>query len=518
MKSLNFIHRRPILTISVLSVFGLAAILSNMAYLSNSIKKDLALKYADSYLIALNTFHSLYSTEIIERVKGKGVEISSNYKNIPDAIPFPVTFSIELANKIAETESGVTTRLYSNYPFATRMNGGPIDKYESMSLNHFQSTQAKNQAYIRYEKLKGQDTLRFSRALIMKESCVNCHNKHPDSTKRDWTVGDVRGVRVVNIPLNLSNDLEQDGWVMTLAVMVAMVSIGLAFIFIIIQALRSSVRTLSLTNSSYGRFVPHEFLSHLNKKSIIDVNLNDNVEKQMTILFSDIRSFTSLSEGMTPKENFQFINDYLGLMGPIIRNNHGFIDKYIGDAIMALFENTDDAINASLQMLEALNKYNRENIGLLPHELNIGIGIHRGHLRLGTIGEAGRMDGTVISDAVNLASRIESTTKVFGSQCLISKSALNDIDSKKQLDARWVGEIKVKGKENSVSLYEVYNGDSESSHSSKKLTYEIFEEAVRLYQMGSYDQAQGLFTECIEKSPSDKATEYYLTLCRKRIN
>ncbi|MCK5359469.1 MAG: DUF3365 domain-containing protein, partial [Gammaproteobacteria bacterium] len=280
----------------------------------------------------------------------------------------------------------------------------------------------------------------------MKKSCVDCHNTHPDSPKKDWKIGDMRGARVVNIPLDHAGDMARAGWLMTLTVMAGMFIMLIFFIYMIIQALRSSIRMLSKTNSSYDRFVPHEFLSYLNKQSIIDVELNDNVEKHMTILFSDIRSFTSLSEGMSPQENFQFINDYLGIMGPIIRHNNGFIDKYIGDAIMALFDHTDDAVNASLEMLDALDEYNQKNISSLPHELKIGIGIHRGKLRLGTIGEHGRMDGTVISDAVNLASRVEGATKAFGAYCLISESALYDIDAKEKLDLRLIGDVKVKGK------------------------------------------------------------------------
>lgn len=518
MKHMNIIHKRPILTIFLLFVLGVAAILGNMVYLSNSINKELALKYADSYLIALNTFHSFYSTEVVSRVKSNGGEISADYKNRPGAIPVPATFSIELASKITETESGVTTRLYSDFPFSTRINGGPKDEYESLALSHLRFADDKKQPFIRYEKINGQLTLRFAKALIMQESCVNCHNSHADSPKKDWKVGDVRGARVVNITLDNIHEIAQEGWLMTLGVMLAIVIISLLLIYIIIQALRSSIRMLSLTNTAYNRFVPHEFLSYLNKQSIIDVQLNDNIEKQMTILFSDIRSFTSLSEGMTPEENFQFINEYLGIMGPIIRHNNGFIDKYIGDAIMALFDNTDDALNASLQMFEALQEYNKNNISKLPHDLQIGIGIHRGKLRLGAIGEDGRMDGTVISDAVNLTSRIESATKTFGSQCLISESALHDIENKEQLEARLIGEVKVKGKLKSVTLFEVYNGNNCDMITLKNSSRESFEEAVHLVQLGFYDKARGLFSICVEKSPDDAAAIHYLNLCNQHLN
>ncbi|MEK8016252.1 MAG: adenylate/guanylate cyclase domain-containing protein, partial [Candidatus Parabeggiatoa sp.] len=153
-------------------------------------------------------------------------------------------------------------------------------------------------------------------------------------------------------------------------------------------------------NKAYERFVPHAFLSLLGKQSIIDINLGDQIETEMTIFFADIRGFTSISEQMTPQDNFDFINNYFGQMEPIIIQYQGIIDKYIGDAIMAVFPySADDAISAAITMLKTLVKYNQilQRAGLPT--LKIGIGIHTGPLMLGTIGGQKRMDGTVISDA-----------------------------------------------------------------------------------------------------------------------
>ena len=110
---------------------------------------------------------------------------------------------------------------------------------------------------------------------------------------------------------------------------------------------------------AYQRFVPEQLLRNLEKKSILDVKLGDQVQKEMSILFSDIRSFTTLSESMTPEENFRFVNSYLSRMGPLVREHHGYIDKYIGDAIMALFDRSpDDAVKTSVEMLATLREYN----------------------------------------------------------------------------------------------------------------------------------------------------------------
>ena len=194
------------------------------------------------------------------------------------------------------------------------------------------------------------------------------------------------------------------------------VSLGILIFFfvqaIVIQALLSSKS--SGRDVVYTRFVPKEFIKNLGKADIADVKLGDNVEKDMSILFSDIRGFTTLSEQMTPVQNFNFINSYLNVMGPVIRSHRGFIDKYIGDAIMALFDKSaDDAVMGAIAMLRQLGKYNegRKRAGYSPIE--IGIGINTGTLRIGTVGESGRMEGTVIGDAVNIASRTEGMTKIY---------------------------------------------------------------------------------------------------------
>ncbi len=211
---------------------------------------------------------------------------------------------------------------------------------------------------------------------------------------------------------------------------------------------------LSRYHIATSRFVPHELMRMLNKESIVDVQLGDQVQKTMTVLFSDIRSFTTLSETMTPLDNFKFINAYLSQMGPIIREHGGFIDKYMGDAIMALFEGgPDDAVRAGLAMLRQLEVYNegRKRAGYVPIE--IGIGINSGDLMLGTVGEQRRMEGTVISDTVNLASRLESLTKDYRLPLIISEYALKGLQG--PFETRFIDRLVVKGKSEPVSIYEV---------------------------------------------------------------
>jgi predicted ATPase/class 3 adenylate cyclase len=211
---------------------------------------------------------------------------------------------------------------------------------------------------------------------------------------------------------------------------------------------------LILLNKAYERFVPEDFLALLKKKSILDVALGDHTQMNMSVLFADIRNFTTRSEKMTPDDNFDFINSFLGIMVPIIKKHAGFVDKYIGDAIMALFpRNADDAILCALEMHEVLHEYNHSKPQLEPIE--IGVGINTGLLMLGTVGETNRMAATVISDAVNIASRVESQTKIYKAPILITENTYKKIKNPAMYEIELIDKVLVKGKTSEVIIYRV---------------------------------------------------------------
>ncbi|WP_293337989.1 ATP-binding protein [Microcoleus sp. CAWBG58] len=274
--------------------------------------------------------------------------------------------------------------------------------------------------------------------------------------------------------------------------------------------------SLAKLNAAYGKFVPHDFLKLLERPSIIEVKLGDNQEKNMTVLFADIRSFTVLSEQMTPAENFAFINSYLGRVSPAIRENNGFIDKYIGDAVMALFPTSpSDGVRAAIDMQKELSIYNeqREQNGLLP--IAIGIGLHAGNLMLGTIGERERMESTVISDAVNLASRLEGLTKVYGSGILVSGEIIDRLDDSETYNYRFVDRVTVKGKTTAVSVFEIYDAETEQSILLKQQTAEIFQEALNFYYQKKFVAAQKVFENILEINPEDLVATLYFKRSRK---
>ncbi len=264
-----------------------------------------------------------------------------------------------------------------------------------------------------------------------------------------------------------------------------------------------------------SRFVPNQFLSFLGYDSIVDVKLGDAVELEMSILFSDIRDFTTLSEQMTPEDNFKFINSYLSYMEPLIVENQGFIDKYIGDAIMALFsEGADNAVKAGIAMLHTLAEYNQHRVSMGDVPIQIGVGINTGSLMLGTVGGRNRMDGTVIGDAVNLAARIESLTKNYEVPLLITQQTVDGLRNPADYAIRVIDRVQVKGKSEWVTVYEVFDADLPFVKAGKLATLPVFTEALSLYNIYNFTEAVGLFADCLRQNPGDRVARIYLDRCQ----
>jgi len=280
------------------------------------------------------------------------------------------------------------------------------------------------------------------------------------------------------------------------------------------KELAGKSRQLRTAFEAFSRFVPREFLKCLNKENIVDVELGDNALRFMSILFSDIRSFTQLSEKMSPQENFKFLNAYLQRMNPFIWNNRGFVDKYIGDAIMALFPyGEESALSAAVEMLKYIPIYNTHRAGYNYDPIRIGIGIHTGPVMLGTIGHEIFMQGTVISDAVNIAANVERLTKVYRVSLIVTEQVITGIKEPERFRHRFLDKIKVKGKDVPVSIYEVYEGDYPSLAELKERTRKRFERAVHAFLQGSVRQALAIFNELWKSGRADPTLEYYIKRC-----
>lgn len=280
--------------------------------------------------------------------------------------------------------------------------------------------------------------------------------------------------------------------------------------------LKKLLQTQIELTQAYSRFVPKEFLQFLGKTSIIDVDLGNQVQLEMSVLFADICDFTTLSEQMTPEENFRFINSYFSRMESVITENRGFIDKYIGDSIMALFNGAvNDAVNAAIAMIHKLTEFNRHRAELNQSQIKIGIGINTGSLMLGTVGGANRMDSTVISDAVNLSARIEKLTREYEVTLLISHHTLAQLNNPEQYCIRMIDQVKVKGKSELVTVYEVFDADPPDLRDGKFLTAATFTQALSLFNERRYREATRLLETCLDSNPRDKVARIYLERCLK---
>ncbi len=269
-------------------------------------------------------------------------------------------------------------------------------------------------------------------------------------------------------------------------------------------------------NAAYARFVPQQFLRLLGREVITEVRLGDAVEREMTVLFADIRAFTSLSEGRSPAENFEFINEYLRHIGPTIRTHGGFIDKYIGDGIMALFPSAaEDAVRAAVAMKKALLGLNAARADRGEEAIRIGIGLHRGRAMLGTIGEAERMDGTVIADAVNTAARVETLTKELGCTALLTDAVVDGLPGRDSFLTRYLGRLPVKGRVDAVSVFELFEGDKRELREGKWAEKTRFEAAVHALEAGLHREAEAGFRAVLDRVPLDAVAARLLQRARR---
>ncbi len=274
---------------------------------------------------------------------------------------------------------------------------------------------------------------------------------------------------------------------------------------------------LEVTNIALKRFVPMEFLNILKKRSITEIQPGDQIHKELTIMYLDIKDFTSLSEKLKPEETFDFINTFLSRMNPIIHENNGFIDKYLGDGLMALFPgNPDNAIQAALKMQKTIIQYNEERATKSRVAIHAGIGIHTGMTVLGIIGTDARMDSTVISDAVNIGSRVQGLSRYFNSPVLLSIESLISLTNPSLYSFRIVGRVKVKGKSNSIVVAEVLDAIPDSTLFKETVT--IFETALSEYQLGKTLDAKAHFEKVLSQNPNDKAARIYLEMIDQSIS
>ncbi|MDI7164428.1 adenylate/guanylate cyclase domain-containing protein [Leptospira santarosai] len=277
------------------------------------------------------------------------------------------------------------------------------------------------------------------------------------------------------------------------------------------NAMEDVSESLKKVNSSYRLFVPKELLRILNKHDILDIKLGDIAEEEMSLLYNEVRTFSDSSEKMTGKENFEFINSFLGQVGPAIRERDGFIDKYFGEAFLALFPpEPERALESAVEIQRILREFNRERIANGKDPIRSGSGIHTGPILLGTIGEAERMESTVISSSVNVASKIGQLSRMYESSLLITDSTLFRLTNSSEYFYRVVDRIQIRDQRSVYTVLEVFNGFPENLIDSYMNTREEFEHGILLFREKHFEEACVIFNRILEKNRADQAARVYL--------
>ncbi len=274
--------------------------------------------------------------------------------------------------------------------------------------------------------------------------------------------------------------------------------------------MRAAYRRIEQLNVSYERFVPRQFLALLERESITDISLADHSQRDMPVLFSDVRNFTSISEQLSPQEVFNLLNDVFGVLIPCVQEAGGVIDKFIGDAIMALFPGSaDDALRSAVAMNRQLQIYNegRAADGLQP--IKVGIGLHAGPMILGTVGSHSRLNTTVIGDTVNIAARLESATKEFNTSLIVSAVLVERLQSPEAFRLRHIGFANVKGKAQGVRVYEEYSGDAPDVIAKKEAMAGSFETIMCEMAAGDLSRVADLLEHYCTVFPDDTIAAHY---------
>ncbi|NEQ13228.1 MAG: adenylate/guanylate cyclase domain-containing protein, partial [Moorea sp. SIO3E2] len=368
------------------------------------------------------------------------------------------------------------------------------------------------QSFFRQEQIQGRSSFRYAEAIIMQPSCIACHNSHPDSPRMDWKVGDVRGVLEIIQPLDKFVVHTQMGLRSTFITLGGLSVLALSGLILVIGRLRQTAkeltrrvreRTADLAEANQdlekrNQIISQIFWRYLSKE-VVDKLLEKPEElklggqrKTLTILTSDLRGFTALSERLLPEEVVKILNLYLKHMSEVITKYQGTIDKFMGDGILVLFgaptareDDTKRAVACAVAMQLAMVPVNEtmNEWGYPP--LEMGIGINTGDVVVGNIGSEKRTDYSVVGSQVNLTYRIESYT--IGGQILISQSTFEQVKS--IVITHGHKQVQPKGVKQPITIYQVVGiGDDYNLFLPKEdeeffflpkaipLTYKILEE------------------------------------------
>lgn len=460
---IRLLYKQTILVLTLLFCVGIAIALSNMWRLSSNLIQSQALQNSMLYAKAIKEARTLYSDRAVDRIKSAhGITVTDDYASKSRAIPVPATFLIELGMRLSENNQGMSVRLYSDYPFPYRVKqGGPRDDFERQALQQLRKNP--QQEFFRFEKFKGQMSLRYAQADILKPSCVNCHNTQIDSPKKDWKVGDVRGILEITTPLDslmATTNAGLRGTFITLAILSVLGVFGLT---LVIGRLRQTSkelerrvveRTAELQETNEQLVIEQEKSERL-LLNILPEAIAEKLKAghshiaegfaEVTILFADIVNFTQLSEQISPQELLKLLNEIFTGFDSLTEQHNLEKIKTIGDAYMVVggiplprSDHAEAIANMALDMQQEVANFNAKH----HTTLSIRIGINTGPVVAGVIGTK-KFIYDLWGDAVNTASRMESHG--LAGYIQVTESTYEYLQASYQFESRGIIQVKGKG-------------------------------------------------------------------------
>lgn len=280
-----------------------------------------------------------------------------------------------------------------------------------------------------------------------------------------------------------------------------------------------SRKKTKLVTSLFGKYVSQSVV-----KDIIDGNIGVALEgraQEVTVLFSDLRGFTTLSEGLSPQETGRLLNVYFDAMIPIVFEHRGTLDKLMGDAIMAFFgapaelkDHPQKAAETALEMIKRLRLLKKESAQKGIEKLEVGIGLNTGQVTVGNLGSQRFMEYTVIGDTVNLGSRLEGLNKVYGTSIIVGENTAKRLDSKVVL--RELDLVKVKGKEDAVTIFELVGFKDEMEQERLRLI-DAYHSGLQHYRSKEWADAEKTFKEALSLFAADGPSLLYLERTRELL-
>jgi adenylate cyclase len=280
------------------------------------------------------------------------------------------------------------------------------------------------------------------------------------------------------------------------------------------SSVRQYIQEITKLSDTYSRFVPRQFLKVLGKTNMAHISHGEQANRDMTIMVCNMRDFSQFSASLSTEENFRFINSFLNVFGPIIRECGGFTSRYLGAGMLAMFPNgSEAALKAAVSMRSRLEAYNNRRQIALYEPIDIGIAVHSGDVMIGIIGEEQRMEGSVVSNHVQLAMELERLSAKLGVHILLTEESMNAV--KKVLPGmhRKLGSFQLGDERQTIELYDLYEGDPEHIRKLKLETQAQFEQAIELFQNGRFYDAREGFVAVVKKNRYDLAAKLYFFAC-----